>query len=182
MQVSKAARRYATAMLQLAKERDEVEDIMNDMDLIRNTVSGSRELMLLLRSPIVKSSDKEQVLKKLFGERVTEPMRLFLDLLVKKDREDLIGQIAEAFIALYNDYKGIIVVEVASAQDLSDKQQADLQKSLENRTGKTVRMNLKVDESLKGGLTVRIEDTVIDGSVKNKLQELQALLHNTSVN
>lgn len=182
MQTTKTARRYAKALMGLAKELDEIESIQKDMELIHGTLDGSNELVLLLKSPVVKSADKERILKEIFSDKVTEPTNRFFSLLVEKDREDQLGGIASAYLKLYDEYKGIQQVEVTVAHNLSEDQQEELSKELEVRTGKTIRMNVTVDESLMGGIQVRMEDTVIDGSVRYKLEELRHLLHGTTLN
>src|SRR5699024_1816158 len=104
MLITKAGRRYAKALLELAEERDEIEPVLEDISFINNTLKGSRELVLFLQNPIINYDDKQAVIKKLFGEQLQEVTSLFLDLLVKKDRINILGQITEAFIESYNKY------------------------------------------------------------------------------
>lgn len=176
MHISKAARRYATALLELGKERDEVKPILKDMAFINATLDGSSELVLFLQSPIVKFDDKKAVLNALFSDEVTEVTRKFLELLVRKNRSNMLHQVSESFLKLYNKYAGIIEVEVMVAHELDDSQKEKLHKQLEKKTGKKVDLTIQIDASLKGGMAVRIEDTVIDGTVKHKLRELEEQL------
>jgi F-type H+-transporting ATPase subunit delta len=181
MHITKAARRYATALIELGKECDEVEAILDDMSLIYNTLEGSQELVLFLRSPIVKFDDKQAVLEELFASKVEESTQRFLKLLARKNRVNILHQVAKAYLELYNKYAGIIEVEVLVAWELKDAQRESLHKELEEKTGKKVDLTVKIDESLKGGMAVRIDDTVIDGTVKHKLQELEEQLMATAV-
>jgi F-type H+-transporting ATPase subunit delta len=181
MPTTKAARRYATALLELAKERDEVEDILEDIQYIHNTIEDSRELVLFLKSPIINFDDKTQALEKLFFDTIHEPTQLFLKLLARKDRINLLDQITTAFIEKYKEYAGIITVNVYVARALNDSQRQSLHEELEQKTQKTVDMNIIQDESLKGGMAIRIDDTVIDGTVKHKLSELEESLLSTTV-
>lgn len=176
MHITKAARRYATALLELGKERDEVKALLDDMNFINNTMEDSRELVLFLQNPIIKYDDKQAVLEELFGDQVQESTRLFLKLIARKNRVDKLDQIAKAYIQKYNEYAGIVEVEVSVAQELNSEQQEQLLNKLEEVTGKEVHLNINLDESLRGGMAVRIEDTVIDGTVKHKLQELEEQL------
>lgn len=176
MHISKAARRYATALIELGRERDEMEVILDDMNFIKNTLDGSNELVLFLRSPIVKFDDKQAVLDELFGKEVSKVTRKFLVLLARKNRVSMLHQVSGAYLKLYNKYSGIIEVEVMVAGELNDSQQKELHKQLEKKTGKKVDLTIRIDESLKGGMAVRIDDTVIDGTVKHKLQELEEQL------
>lgn len=173
MLITKASRRYATALLELAREQDSVEDILEDMRLIHNTFDGSRDLVLFLKSPVIKFDDKFAVLEKIFGHRVQELTNLFIRLLVRKNRVYLLDQIAEAFIQKYNEYAGIISVNIYTAYALTDSQKEELHQALEKNTGKKVDMIVSEDASLMGGMAVRIGDTVIDGTIKHKLAELE---------
>ena len=181
MFITKAARRYATALLEIAKELDQVEDILEDIKLIDNTIEGSRELAMFISSPIIKYDDKKAALDEIFTSRVNEVTGKFLTLLARKGRANLLHQIAKAFVEKYNDYAGIIEIEVFSAKELSDDQVQSLQKALEKRTNKKVDMSLSQDASLKGGIAVRIDDTVIDGSIKHKLEELEQKFLSTAI-
>lgn len=181
MQISKAARRYATALLQLAIERDEVQEILSDVQFIRNTLQDSRDLTLFLRSPVINRDDKLAVLEKLFKDELQKPTYLFLKLMTRKGRENLLEQIVEAFVEKYNEYAGIIKIDAFVAQDLSDEQVAELKKALEKETQKKVELEIKKDTTLRGGLAVRINDTVIDGTVKHKINQLESLFSETTV-
>jgi F-type H+-transporting ATPase subunit delta len=141
--------------------------------LIKNTLDQSAELRLFLKSPIVKKEQKKSALEKIFEKRIGELSANLLKLLSDKSREALLEDITLHFVDLYNEHSGIIEVEVTSATELGDAQLASLIKKLETVTGKKILANRSVDTTLIGGLTVRIDDTVIDGSVKFKLNELK---------
>lgn len=175
MLITKAARRYASALLQVAEERNEVETILEDINLIKDTLEGSRELVVFLRSPVIKYDDKAAVLNTMFGDKVQKPTQLFLGLLARKNRIQILDEITHAFIELYYEYAGIIRVDVVTAGKLDKEQQRSLQDMLENKTGKKVNLQLSVDKALKGGMSIRIDDTVIDGTVKHKLEQLENL-------
>lgn len=181
MLITKTARRYASALLQFAKEQEEVEVYLDDMNLIFNTVEGSRDLVAFLRSPVIRFDEKKNALREIFGDKVQKATLLFLDLLARKGRINLLDQVAAAFREQYNQYAGIIEVGVQSASELSEEQRENLHRSLEQKTGKKVQMDLSVHPGLMGGLSVRMGDTVIDGTVRHKLEELREQLTTTSV-
>lgn len=181
MRTTKTARRYASALLQFAKEKEQVEAILDDMNLIHNTLEGSRELVAFLRSPVIKFDDKKEALREIFGEKVNQATLLFLDLLARKGRIRLLDQVTAAFREQYNIHAGIIEVEVQAAFEMSGEQREKLHQSLEKKTGKKVKMDLSVNPDLMGGLSVRLDDTVIDGTVRHKLEELHEQLTAASV-
>lgn len=171
--ISKTARRYAKALLQSALEQDILDDVEKDIKFILNTVQSSRDLVLFLKSAIIKTDDKKAVLSKIFDEHISSETKSFLALLSKKNRENLLEDVCKGFIQLYNQHEGIIQVKVTTAYDLSSSQIGDLRKALATSTGKKVEMNLIVDREIIGGIIVLIDDTVIDGSVKHKIRKLK---------
>lgn len=173
MLVSKAARRYATALLELAREKDVVERTLEDILFIKNTLEASKELILFLRSPIIKPDQKVKALESIFADQVSELVHKFITLIARKNRENLIDQITEAFIEKYNDFAGIITAEVFSAKKLDEKQLQKVKASLEEFTNKKVNITPRVQQDLRGGLAVKINDTVIDGTIKHKLEQLE---------
>lgn len=182
MFITKAARRYATALLEVAKDIGQVDAILEDVKFIDATIEGSKELQMFLKSPIVKYDDKMQALDEIFGGRLQQDTTArFIRLLAKKERVNLLLQISKAFFEKYNQYAGIIEVDVYTAKELTDKQKSALHKALEDKTSKKVEMSVNLDASLKGGIAVRIDDTVIDGTVKHKLQELEDQFMNTAI-
>lgn len=181
MLVSKAARRYATALLETSKEQKVVEETLKDILFIKSTVSDSKDLIVFLKSPVIKPSDKQAALQSIFGKNVGKLSNEFITLISEKERTSILPEIVLAFIDQYNEYAGIIEVEVRSALKLDNAQIKELQKVLEKSTSKKVEMNLKVQPDLKGGLLVKIQDTVIDGTVKHKLDQLEQIFLANSV-
>ncbi|RNC85571.1 MAG: ATP synthase F1 subunit delta [Balneola sp.] len=181
MLVSKAARRYATALLETAKEQKVVDPILKDILFVKNTIDGSKELIAFLKSPIIKPDDKKAALSTLFSKEVNKLTAEFISLIASKERAAILHEITVAFIHQYNQYAGIIEVEVRTATSLDAKQVTNLKKALENSTSKKVELDLKEQPELKGGLMVKIDDTVIDGTVKHKLEQLQQTFLETSM-
>ncbi len=181
MLVSKAARRYAIAFLETSKEGKFVETSLEDMLSIKATIEGSKELSLFLKSPIVKPKDKKEVLASIFDSRISKEAAQFVSLITEKGREDILYDIVSAFVIEYNKYAGIISVEVSTAQALDKEQLAKLTDSLEKATSKKVDLSQKVQADLIGGISVKIEDTVIDATVKYKLNQLETLFLESSM-
>ncbi len=173
MLVSKAAQRYATALLELAQEQDVVERTLEDVLFIKNTIDASRDLMLFLKSPIIKPDKKVAALEAIFADQVSELVHRYITLIARKNRQNMLDQIVTAFVEQYNEYAGIISAEVFVAKELDDKQLADVKKRLEEVTNKTVNVTTIVQEELKGGMAIKIADTVIDGTIKHKLEQLE---------
>jgi len=170
---SKAAKRYANAYLETAIELKALEKAKDDMLLIQNTFKSSPDLRVFLHSPVIKKTKKRAALEAIFSDKIQDVTNNFLNIILEKDREMLIEDISKHFIDLYNVHHGNINVSVSSAFKLDKNQINALTKKLEEISGKNILLDTTIDKSLLGGLTVRIDDTVIDGSVKYKLSQLK---------
>lgn len=171
--VTKAARRYANALLVTAIEQKILEEIREDMQLIHQTIAGSSELSVFLKSPIIKNDVKKSALGVIFNDKVQQLTANLISILSDKSRESLLYGITKGFMELYNQHHNIVEVDVETAFELNDAQETSLKKELEAMTGKTIKMRIEKNEDLIGGLSVRIEDTVYDGSAKYKLNQLK---------
>lgn len=169
----RVARRYALALLIAAKGGEMLEVIARDLDRVGEVIEVSPEFRLLLRNPVVTPRKKTAVLEELFERGLGKETMTFLRLLVQKGREEHLPEVIEQFRVLLDDMRGIVAVEVTSAVALSRDQERRLQKELEQYTGKQVRMDPKLDNSIRGGIVARIGDTVIDGSIAHQLDLLR---------
>lgn len=171
--IPKAAGRYASALLKTALEKDILDTVYGDMLLLQETIDNSRDLQFFLKSPLIKKAVKISAMDEIFGDKISDLTKNLLHLLSEKSREKLLHDITRAFVALHKAHHGIIDIDVESAFELNEDQVDELKSKLEKSTGKTVDLHVSVNEELMGGLKVRIDDTVIDGSVKHKLSQLK---------
>jgi F-type H+-transporting ATPase subunit delta len=181
MLVSKAARRYAIALLELSKDQKMVKQTLSDIQFIENTITDSRELQSFLKSPIIKPALKKETLVSIFKAYLSDLTMQFVTLVATKERSAILHQIVSSYINEYNNYAGIIDIEVRTAKDLSKKQIKELQKVLERTTSKKVNLISTIHSDLKGGLLVKIDDTVIDGTIKHKLEQLEDKLLDSTI-
>lgn len=167
----KAASRYASALLELSKEKNNLDKIYEDIVSLQKTVEGSKELQNLLNSPIVKADKKAEALKAIFSQEFDQLTIQYLELLASKSREALIPEIANQFVNQYNNHYNIVEVEVTSAVKLDDAQRNKVL-SLVKHDGK-VNIKESIDPSIIGGFVVKIGDKQIDASVAKQFKELR---------
>lgn len=170
---SKAAQRYALALLKSAEQQQQVEQTLKDVTFIQRTLQDSRELRLFLKSPIIKPEQKAEALTALFKGKIGDLAYAFILLVAGKKRVELLEHIFNAVLEQYKVMAGIKDVEVRTARELDDEQVAGLKASLEAYTGKKVNLTINLLPELKGGLAVKIDDTIIDGTIKHKLEQLE---------
>ena len=121
MSVVQVATRYATALLEEADRANALEETFSDVKLLEETIAGSRDLYLMLKSPIVNEGRKRAALESIFNGKVGELTANFLNLLVRKKREGYLTSIIKSFYRAYNDKKNIKEVMVISASPLSEE-------------------------------------------------------------
>jgi F-type H+-transporting ATPase subunit delta len=183
MKNSRVAKRYAQALMMTADAPDAIDEIAGDLEQIKKVFNFSRELRRLLDSPIVAAEKKMDILRELFAARVGKTTLSFLALLIEKQREGLLLDVAEQYLALRDLKYGIVNVDVASAVEMTPQQEKNLSEKLEHYTKKKVRVRFSLDKALKGGLRVKIGDTVLDASVRRQLELVrEQFLHGHALN
>jgi F-type H+-transporting ATPase subunit delta len=174
MIASPVAYRYARSLMELARAEGKLEGALEDMDLVASTMRASRDLVVLLKSPVVKADRKGRILHQIFAGKIGTLTASFISILVRKGREALLPQVAHAFTALYRLEQGIVVAEVRSAVPLSEGARKQvLALAAKNNPGKTIELAETVDPELIGGVIIRIGDDQYDGSVARRLQDLR---------
>lgn len=168
---SPVARRYAQAIL--ADAGAEVDAVAADLALVAETVRQSRDLHLMLESPVVPRDKKRRVVEALFAGRVGTTAQQAIGLLFDKEREALLADVAEAYGDLVDERNGVETATVRVPAPLGEAEESRLKAALEAQTGKTLRLRLEVDPAMIGGIIVRIGDTVYDGSVRFRLDALR---------
>ena len=176
MRDTRIAKPYAQALYDAAAEQDALDRIVGDANQIINLAQESEDFEEFLTNPILSPQFKSEMFQQLLSESV-HPLTLnFLLLLASKQRERFLVAIVQTFLELVDLKAGRILAQVTSSVPLSDAQQASLVQQLSDYSGAEVRLELNQDPEIKGGIIVRLGDTVFDGSVATQLQRLKSLL------
>jgi len=171
---TRAANRYAKALLDLALEKKQEEIIFTDMQFVEQTVAGSDELKTLLNSPVFKIADKKSVLDAIFAKNTSELTTKLISLLAENKRVSLLPLIAKQYGVLYNEVKKIVKAVVTTAFPIDETLKSQvMSRAKELAKGKSISLENKVNENIIGGFILRVGDVQIDASIANKLNTLK---------
>jgi F-type H+-transporting ATPase subunit delta len=174
------AGRYASALFELAQERDELDQVNQDLGKFHALLQGSEDMSRLIKSPAFSAEEQERALGAVMDwAAVGATTNNFLRVVARNRRLFAAQDMVKAFRSLLASHRGEVVAEVNSAVALSDSQLAALKDKLKVSFGKDVRLDTKVDPALLGGLVVRIGSRMIDSSLRTKLANLKVVLKGT---
>src|SRR5690554_3052792 len=131
---SRAAIRYARAILQNADSNQTESVVFGDMQSVYQTIEGSRELQMVLQSPVIKAHDKKEALLKIFSGQ-SEATHILIKVLVENKRTSLLGKVAKSYVDLYNDQQGVKLAKVITAIPLSTEMEAKVMAKVKELTG-----------------------------------------------
>ncbi|MFC5701569.1 F0F1 ATP synthase subunit delta [Cohnella faecalis] len=169
---SVVAKRYAKALFELAQAQNLVAAVENELKLVSEAVGGSAEIGAFLAAPNITVDKKIDALKSVFGGKVSTIVLNTVNLLIERGRQSEIPAVLEAYVQVAGGVLGRADAQVTSAQPLTEDQKSKLAAQFGTLLGKNVRVDNTVDPSILGGLTVRIGDTLYDGSLRGKLDRL----------
>lgn len=171
MSVSRISTRYAKSLMDLAKERNELDAVKADIDLF-NKALKSRDLYLMLKSPIINAAKKTEVVHVLFDQKISKTTLAFFDIIVRKGREMYLPEIAADFILQYKIYNRISTVTITTASALSEASMSDIKSRLlaSHITMDKLDVVTKVDPSLIGGFIIEVGDKLYDASISHRLE------------
>lgn len=173
---------YGDALFDLALEENKVDELYEEIQALDRSFQENEELLKLLNHPEVIKEEKLSVIDNVFKGRVSDESVGFLRIIVEKDRYNDIPAIFAHFLHCVKEYKGIGSASVTSAAELTDDQKKRLTERLLATTRyNTFETNYTVDPGLLGGMIIRIEDRVMDSSLKSQLDRLTRQLSDMKV-
>ncbi len=164
--------RYATSLYEIADENKKVDEVSKELEQIAKVFEDNAELFDVFSSPTVSVSDKLAILSKVFKGKISETAYSFLGVLCEKKRIDLFFEVKDEFKEIHFAEKKQIEAVITTAIEIDSKTKASLVKRLEEKTGKSVIPSYEVDKTIMGGVIVSYDNTLIDGSIKTKLLNL----------
>ncbi len=175
--MSRAAIRYAKAVLSLAQDKKATSAIQKDMQSIIATVEESAELKMVLNSPLIKSEVKLASLREIFKSTEEITQKLF-ETLVQNKRVDLLANVAKQYIVLFDQLNNTQVAKVTTAVPLDKALSEKVLAKVKELTGNEATIENVIDESIIGGFILRVGDLQYNASIANKLTNLKRELSN----
>ena len=174
--MSRIASRYGKALFQLAKEQGNVDRILDDLLWLEQVIAGSAELCTILSNPLIRGEDKAKIITNIGKDTMDDLTCRFVELLCRKRRSEIIREVIRQYENYVLDLKGIMKSKIISAVALNDEQSEKIKKRISQLTGKTVRLEQDVNKDLIGGFIIKLEDKVIDLSIRGQLEVLRKQL------
>jgi F-type H+-transporting ATPase subunit delta len=171
---SGAAGRYATALFELAREAGELDRAEADLTQLDEALASSPDLADLIRNPVYTRAEQGKAMDAVAERMGLSPLvRNVVGLMASKRRLFALPQMIAQFRALLAQHRGEVTAEVTSAHPLSDTQRDALAGKLKGSLGRDVKLNVRVDRDIIGGLVVRVGSKMIDSSIRSRLARLQ---------
>lgn len=180
----KVSYRYALSLLEMAEEKNILGKIFSSIELIESVLKENSNLKRMLENPIIRPHVKISILEEIFKSKIDKETMNFLIFVIHKNREELLYDIFQKFIELYNEKLGLVNVEVKTAFEFDEDQKEHLKNRLEKFLNKKANLKFITDKNIVGGFIAKIKDTVYDASLKHQLDILkkQFLLGGSSLN
>ncbi|MCP4484057.1 MAG: ATP synthase F1 subunit delta [Flavobacteriaceae bacterium] len=173
MSGSRAAKRYAKAVLLQATDVNLASVVFDDMQTISTTISESNELNEMLQSPVYKDEDKKEALIKIFVNQ-SDTTKSLISTLITNKRASLLNDVASSYIDLYKESQGIKVAQVTTAIPLTSELETKVLAKVKELTGSDkVTLESSIDESIIGGFILRIGDLQYNASISNSLAKIK---------
>jgi F-type H+-transporting ATPase subunit delta len=173
------ATRYAKSILGLAIERGELEKVYSDMEWLQSLCKGNRDVVNMLRSPVIKSDAKGKIVKAIAGNNIGQLTDTFIHLLISKGRESALPEIAQSFIQQYKEVKKIHSVKLTTAYPVSDDLKNAIVGHIKSTTDmQNIELETVVKEDIIGGFILQTGDKLVDASIAYDLKEIARQFEN----
>ena len=181
MAVNEVARVYASSLIEVGQENKVLEQIDEEVKFINEIFSDDRELRLFINSPGFAKESKKEFLDKIFSGKLSDYTLNFLKLLIENDRQSEINEIYIALSGLIDEINNRKKVTLITRESLDKNTLKKIQDNLKDKLKKDIIIIEEIDESILGGIIIKIDDLVIDGSLAKDLKNIRNDLLNSKV-
>jgi len=169
-----SATRYSLALYELAKESNQIDEVEKNCSSLIKLIFNSDEFQSLIKNPTIKKDDLNSTVLKISDQfKLNSLLIKFLSFLISKRRFFYVEEILKDFIETCSKKRGEIKAQLTSSKELSESEINRIKEELIKDFGSKIKLNYKHDASLIGGLIVQVGSTMVDSSIKNKLQKIE---------
>lgn len=174
-------KRYAEALYEVALELDKLEQFKEEIKSISQVLESEPKLKTIFEHPKLSKNEKKDIINSIFKSRVSQEVLNLCYIVVDKGRETHLADISEEYTRFSNEKQGIVEAKAITAVPMKAKEMEKLEDRLSKKLGKKVLLSNVIDNTIMGGVLVKIGDKVIDASIKGKFEELYKDLNNVRV-
>lgn len=167
------ANRYAQAFFEVAEELNSCDSLYNELCEVVKVINECEELKNAFKSPLVSKEDKKVILDKLFNESLSASTKNFLKVMIDKNRMSVLEDVKVYFKSLVNEKNNVIEGTAITAIEMTEEEIKNLEEKLSSKYNKNVTLKNIVDETIIGGVLVRLGNEEIDGTVKSNISRLK---------
>jgi len=175
-------REYGGALFELALDENKTDEILNETRAIKGFFGRDSDYVRLLSSPNIQLDERIKAIGEAFDGKVDKFVSSFLKLMTERGYARHIGECFAEYERLYLEKNNISVVTVKSAVELTDAQRSALIENLAKKTGKNIELDVSVDPSLIGGISVYVDGKLYDGTVSAHIDKIRRALYDISIN
>ena len=166
--------RYASALYDLAAEKKIVDPVLEDLTFLQTCILENKDLKLLVKSPLITSSDKLNIFEKILSKQKADNLtNTFFKVISSNKRFAKLSSIISQFMNINSQKRGDVLADVTSADELSDNQKNGIRDQLKQTLGEKLSLNFNVDRKIIGGLIVKVGSKMIDSSLATKINKLK---------
>jgi len=169
-------RRYALALYKVAEEKGKVDQFLDELKNIVELIDKDADFQMLIHHPSVSTQNKKKLFENVFEGKVEADVLSFLKLLLEKGRILEIGSMLKQMEIIYLEKHNTAIAEIKTVVPLLENEKTELVSNLQKKFNKTIILKEELDSSILGGIYVRIDNEVIDGTVKSNIEEMKKIM------
>lgn len=173
------ASRYAKSLIDLSLEKGKLEEVFADMQWLHSVCKSTREFGTMLSSPVISGDKKEKIIEAVAKGKLSEMTLAFIRLMIRKNRESVLPEVATAFIDQYKVNKNIYIIKLTTASPVSEEMKKAIVKQISSTTKmQNIELETKVNEDLIGGFVLQAGDQLVDASIAYDLKNVARQFEN----
>ena len=170
------SREYAAALFELSAQKEQTEETAAGLETVISAIRQTPEFLALLSSAAINKENRLKALEEAFRGKVPDVLMAVLRMMVSKGHVREIDGMAREYEELARRYLGISLAQVTSAVPLKEAEAVAIRRKLEKRLGRRVTLSCRLDPALIGGVRVEVDGRVLDGSIRNKLEQIKDVI------